>query len=140
MFIWNVLPFVNDYVASLDKALTEYKDGCELSSLQKRWLSICIMGIIVTNTICWKKNEGATIGKYRVAALSWMFRRARIVWELLVVMSVKVIVEEYGIKDGCLCIDDSDRKRTKNSKKIGYIHKIKDKGSGGYIMGQNIVF
>ena len=56
------------------------------------------------------------------------------------VMSVKVILEEYGITDGCLCIDDSDRKRAKTSKKIGYIHKIKDKGSGGYMMGQNIVF
>ena len=41
---------------------------------------------------------------------------------------------------GCVDIDDTDKKRSKSTKKISYAHKIKDKGSGGYIMGQSLVF
>ncbi|GAH57680.1 unnamed protein product, partial [marine sediment metagenome] len=37
-------------------------------------------------------------------------------------------------------IDDSDKKRSKSTKSIFKVHKIKDKASGGYIMGQSIVF
>ena len=37
-------------------------------------------------------------------------------------------------------IDDTDKKRSKSTRKISYVHKIKHKPSGGYVMGQSIVF
>ena len=36
-------------------------------------------------------------------------------------------------------MDDSDRARSKNTKRIAYTHKQKDKKTGGYVMGQSIV-
>jgi hypothetical protein len=51
-----------------------------------------------------------------------------------------MIIGLYDIKKGSLVIDDSDNNRSKNTKKIWYVHKLKDKASGGYIMGQGLVF
>ena len=42
--------------------------------------------------------------------------------------------------EGCIGIDDTDKKRSKSTRKISYVHKIKHKPSGGYVMGQSIVF
>lgn len=47
---------------------------------------------------------------------------------------------EHGIKKGILGVDDTDRKRSKVAPRIGYLHKLKDKTSGGFVMGQCIVF
>ena len=94
----------------------------------------------MTNTVCWAKFERASIGKYSVAALSWMFRWSAIPWDILLTISTIVILRRYGITTGCLGIDDTDKKRSKHTKRIAYVHKIKDKGSGGYIMGQGLVF
>lgn len=35
---------------------------------------------------------------------------------------------------------DSDRKRSKSTRKIGKVHKLKDKSTGGFMMGQSLVF
>ena len=69
-----------------------------------------------------------------------MFRRAKLVaWNFLFQMSVRVILEEYGITYGTLVLDDSDKRRSKKTTRIAGVHKLKDKASGGFIMGQNIV-
>ena len=52
-------------------------------------------------------------------------------------MSVRVILEEYGITYGTLVLDDSDKKRSKKTTRIAGVHKLKDKTSGGFIMGRN---
>jgi hypothetical protein len=69
-----------------------------------------------------------------------MFRKSKIPWDLLLQMSVSVILRRYGINEGNIGIDDTDKRRSKSTKKIFQVHKIKDKPSGGYIMGQSIVF
>lgn len=69
-----------------------------------------------------------------------MFRKSTIPWELLLQTSVLLILRRYGITEGNIGIDDTDKKRSKSTKKIYYVHKIKDKPSGGYVMGQSIVF
>ena len=53
---------------------------------------------------------------------------------------MKVVLRRYGITKGSLEIDDTDNKRSKSTKAIAWVHKIKDKASGGYIMGQSLVF
>jgi hypothetical protein len=55
-------------------------------------------------------------------------------------MAMKVVLRRYGITKGSLEIDDTDNKRSKSTKAIAWVHKIKDKASGGYIMGQSLVF
>ncbi len=139
MLIGEPLPFVKEYVEELNRVLEEIKPGQGLSGIQRKWLSFCIMGIVITNSISWAKFERAGLGQYSLSALSWMFRQAKIPWESLLYLSVRIIVRKYGIRSGELVADDSDRKRSKATKRIFGVHKVKDKASGGYIMGQCIV-
>jgi hypothetical protein len=69
-----------------------------------------------------------------------MFRNSKIPWDLLLQISVAVILKRYGITEGNIGIADTDKKRSKSTTKIHQVHKIKDKSSGGYVMGQSIVF
>ena len=69
-----------------------------------------------------------------------MFRNASIFWEYLLQASVIHVLSSYNVKVGTLVIDDSNRERSKNVTQIGMVHKIKDKKTGSYFLGQNIVF
>jgi hypothetical protein len=50
------------------------------------------MAIMLTNTIGWARFERAGLGRYSQAALSWMFRHAKLPWEKLFQMSVRVVL------------------------------------------------
>lgn len=139
MFIKTPLPFVQEFVAELHEALEKYQPGAGLSRLQRYWLSFCLMGILVSNSVCWARFERASLGHYSLAALSWMFRHSKIPWEFLLQMSVTVILRKYRITHGSVAVDDSDKKRCKVTKRIFKAHKLKDKTSGGYINGQSII-
>ena len=54
-------------------------------------------------------------------------------------MFVGYVLKKYAIHQGTLVLDDSDRARSKNTKRIAYTHKQKEKKTGGYVMGQSIV-
>jgi len=140
MFISDPLPFVESYIEEIDRSIRKYDENLRLTSTQKTWLSFCIVAIYLTRTVCWAKYERACLGKRSMAAISWMFRRSKIPWEKLLVISTMVIIKRFGITSGCLAIDETDKKRSKSSKKIYKLHKIKDKTSGGYVMGQKLVF
>jgi len=140
MFIVKPLPFVTTFIDALDKAIEESKPGWGLSGIQKAWLSFCILAVLVTNSVCWARFERASLGRYSLAALSWMFCHSKIPWDLILQMSVHVILRRYEITQGCLVVDDTDKKRSKVTRKIAYAHKLKDKASGGFIRGQCIVF
>lgn len=133
------LPFIKEFVEEIDEKLRAYKEGSRLSEIQKKWLSFCIMAIALTNSVNWAKFERVSLRKYSYQALSWMFRHSKIDWENLLSASVKVILSKYGIKKGMLVADDTDKARSKVTKRIYGVHKIRDKKSGGYIMGQTIV-
>lgn len=139
MLFEEALPFIKEFVEELNSALEEYKPGEGLSYSQRKWLEFCVMGIAITNSVCWAKFERASLGKYSVQALSWMLRNSKIPWESLLLVSVRVILKKYGISWGNLVADDSDRKRSKITKRIFGVHKLKDKVSGGYVMGQTVV-
>ena len=140
MLIGEPLPFIKNYIEKLNEAIKTYCPEKELSRIQRYWLSFCVTAIIVTNSVCWSRFQKAGIGQYGVGALSWMFRKSSIPWEMLLQMSVASILRQYGITEGCIGIDDTDKKRSKSTRKISYVHKIKHKPSGGYVMGQSIVF
>lgn len=139
MIMGEPLPFVKEYVEELNRVLEEVKAGQGLSVIQRKWLTFCLMGIVITNSICWAKFERAGLGQYSVAALSWIFRHAKIPWESLLYLSVRLIIRKYGIKRGVLVADDTDKRRSKSTKRIYGVHILKDKVSGGRISGQCIV-
>ncbi len=140
MFISEPLPFVKSFIEEIDQALKDNDPTQKMTRIQKTWLAFCIMAIYLTRTVCWAKYERASLGKRSMAAISWMFRHSSIPWEKLLTFSVNSIMKRFGIKGGRLAIDETDKKRSKSSKKIYKLHKIKDKASGGYVTGQKLVF
>ena len=89
--------------------------------------------------MCWAKFERASLGGYKIAALSWMFREAKVAWHYLLLASVTLVLERHGITEGVLVLDESDRSRSKRTKRIHKAHKQKHKASGGYVNGQTVV-
>ncbi len=140
MLIAKPLSFAVSYLDAISDAIQEIKPDKKLTQIQRYWLGFCIMGILITNSVCWARFERAGAGKYTVAALSWMFHHSGIPWDLLLHMSVRVILRRYGITKGVITIDDTENKRSKRTKLIPWVHKIKDKASGGFVMGQSLVF
>jgi hypothetical protein len=110
MVIGKPAPFVTAFVDAIDENLQDHCPGQGLSAIQRTWLAFCLTAILVTNSICWARFERASLGTYSLAALSWMFRHAKIPWEHLLVASVRRILASYGITSGSLVIDDTDKK------------------------------
>jgi hypothetical protein len=131
--------FVNTFVNDLNVVLGELKPNAKLTALQKGWLGFCLTGILLTHSVCWAKFERASLGDYKIGALSWMFREAKIAWNYLLWASVALVLEQYGIREGVLVFDDSDRQRSKRTQRIYGVHKQKHKASGGYVNGQTVV-
>lgn len=141
MLISEPLPFVKEFIGALNAVLKEHAQGMRgLSLAQRSWLGFCVMAILVTNSVCWARFERAGMGRYSLAALSWMFRHGKIDWEGLLVSSVRVVLRRHGITEGVLSLDDSDKRRSNSTKRIAHVHKLKDKASGGFIMGQCLIF
>lgn len=131
--------FIKTFVDDLDAALGKLKANAKLTALQKSWLGFCLTGILLTNSVCWAKFERASLGDYQIAALSWMFREAKIAWNYLLLASVTVVLERHRLTEGVLVLDESDRSRSKRTQRIHKVHKQKHKASGGYVNGQSVV-
>ncbi len=140
MIIGESLPFIRDYIAAINESIKQQSPTNQLSRLQCCWLSFIILGLLVTNSFCFARFERFGLGHYNLKQMSWMFRRAKIIWELLLQASVKHIMTTYKIKYGVLVIDDTDKERSKNTTDIAKAHKIRNKKTGGYMNGQNLVF
>lgn len=135
-----MLPFIRDYVELLSASLSAASPQYRLTNCQRLWLGFCIGGILLTNSICWAKFSRASFGGWLESSLSWMFCHSKIGWDQVFEHSVRAILNKYDLTQGSLEIDDTDRERSKNAKHIYKLGKQKDKKSGGYFMGQSIVF
>lgn len=135
-----VLPlYVTQFVAAVNKELGRSQRSKALSRLQEFWIGVCLVGSLVTASLCWARIERASLGKYSVAGLSWMFRHAKIFWDRVLQSSVEVVLNHYAINSGVLDVDDTQRRRAKTTKRIPYAHRIFDTKTGGYINGQCLV-
>jgi len=131
--------FIKTFVTDLDAALGTLKPNAKLTQLQRFWLGFCLTGMLLTNSVCWAKFERASLGEYKIAALSWMFREAKVAWNYLLLASVSLVLVQHRITEGELVLDESDRSRSKRTKRIHKAHKQKHKASGGYVNGQTVV-
>ena len=132
--------FVVEFIEKVDAGVRRHNAGGRgLSRTQRAWLATCLMGIIVTNSVCWQRFARACLGRWSTVALCWMFVHASIAWEELLRRSVETVLLAHGVTQGTLVVDETDKKRSKKTKKIWGVSKIKDKGSGGYVQGQTVV-
>jgi hypothetical protein len=140
MLIKEPLDFAKEFIKSVNQCIEIESPGKKLSRYQQWWLAFCITAVVLTNSVCWAQFERISLGTLTLASISWMFRRSKLRWEQLLVNSVRVVLRSYGITHGVLILDDSDRARTKNTRQLHKVHKLKDKKTNGYVMGQNLVF
>ena len=133
------MDFVVHYVAGLNASLKKLKTS-SLTQIQCNWLVTILMGIIVAGSFSWAGFARRSLGVSNESQLRWMFRYAKIAWDLLLQASVAHLISHYGITMGVLVLDDSDKMRSRNTSKIAGVHKVKDKKTGGWFMGQEFVF
>jgi len=103
-------------------------------------LGAILLGIVVTGMLNWAAFERRSLGVHSQSSLRWMFGWAKIKWEFLLRASVLNILKTYDINDGTLVVDDSEKRRSKKTSRIPNVHKIKDKKTGGYLNGQELIF
>ena len=138
--LFNTLSFIIIYVRDLNSQIKDLSNGKGLSKTQRIWLGFVLSAIIVSNTICWAVFERMCCNKHGTAKLMGMFRRGKLPWDKLMIASIRMLIRRYDLGDGILLLDDSDKRRSKNVRKIYGVHKVKDKATGGYSMAQNIMF
>lgn len=139
MLFFNPQSFVKEFIEQLAQGVEECAPGRKLSKPQRWWLSYCLTGILLCNRICWAEFERVGLGGYKQGALSWMLRHSKLLWPMLLHVSVTLILRRYGISEGILVGDDSDRSRAKVTKRIFATYKVFDKKSGGYFNGQTVI-
>jgi len=134
------LSIVTGYLDSLSDSLKQIKPSARLTLKQKAGLGFMIMGMLITQTFNWALFERRGLKKATPGQLHWIFYRAKISWKNLLLASVGNILEHYNITKGTLTFDDTGNKRSKKTTRIPHTHKVKDKATGGYFNGQEIVF
>ena len=134
------LPIINDYVDALSDSLKSIKPSAQLTRAQKAKLAFIIIAIIVTETFNWAAFERRSLGKVKPSSLHWFLYSAKVYWHRLLEASTRHILIQYGVRSGTLAIDDSEKKRSKRTTQIDGVHKMKDKGTSGFCMGQGLVF
>jgi hypothetical protein len=139
MIFTQPLSFIREFVEELDRGIRQCAPNRKLSIAQRYWLSFCLMGILLSNQVCWAAFARVGLGGYSQAALSWMFRHSKLLWPLLLHVSILLILNKYNITEGELVGDDSDRQRAKVTKRIFATSKIFDKKTGGWFHGQTVV-
>lgn len=133
------IPIINAYVDALSNSLQSIKPSAQLTKAQKATLAFIIIGIIVTESLNWAAFERRGLNKVKPSTLRWFMYSAKVYWHNLLEASTRHILSQYGINSGTLAIDDSEKKRSKRTSKIDGVHKMKDKGTSGYCMGQSLV-
>ena len=139
MLFTRSLPFISEFVEELNRGIRECAPHRTLSTVQRYWLRFCLMGILLSNQVCWAAFARVGLGGYSQAALSWMFRHSKLLWPVLLQVSIRLILRKYNITEGELVGDDSDHRRAKVTKRIFAAHKIFDKKTGGWFNGQTVV-
>lgn len=127
------------YVSALNQSL-QATTSKKLTKSQQLWLTIVLMGLILTNSFNWAAFERRSLGEFKEGALRWVFRHAKMAWSRLLQASIAHILSHYDLRQGVLVLDDSDKMRSRNTTKLPGVHKIKDKKTGGYFEGQAFVF
>ena len=136
----NPLPLVTSFLDQLSDSLKSITPNARLTQCQKYGLSIILIGLIITETLNWAAFARRSLNQAKPSRLRWIFYCSKIPWQRLLQASIKNIIKHYGITHGTIAFDDSDKKRSKKTSCIKGAHKVKDKATGGYFNGQELVF
>jgi hypothetical protein len=62
------LSFITEFVQELDRGIRKCAPNRKLSMIQRYGLSFCLMGILLSNPVCWAAFERVGLGGYSQAA------------------------------------------------------------------------
>lgn len=133
------LPHLLEYVNSLNSEL-EQQGHRRISQIQTGMLMLVLLGMSLTQSLCWARIERISGGAIQDGTLSKWFYHGMKCWAYILRISSLVVIKRFGIKSGVLVFDDTDRGRSKNTDKIWGVHKTVLKGTGGFHFAQNVVF
>lgn len=132
-------PAARQYVGDLNSELQ--KEGHKpMSRIQSGLIAFLLTAMVFTHCLNFALFSRFTLGAITERSLSWLFHCAQVPWQQLLWLNARLIMRKYGVSKGRLVLDDTERKRAKNTKTLFGTHKIKDKKSNGYVMGQEFVF
>ena len=137
--VLSTLSFISIYLKQLNDQIKLVNPSYRLSKAQAIWLGFVLSAILVTNSLCWAVHSRTSHGKHKESKLRWVFKQAKLPWDKLLVFSIRVILKKYGITEGVLVLDDSNISRSKYTKKLYGLQKLKDKATGGYMRGQSLM-
>jgi hypothetical protein len=140
MLLCEPISFIAHYINMLNDILSENQPNWKMTNIQKLWLGFVLSCMLLSNSLNWTLFDKMTLGKISINGYCWMFCHGKLLWNNFVIISVKLIIKSYTLTEGILVIDDTDRPRSKRTKNISNVHTMKDKGTGGFLQGQNIVF
>ncbi len=132
------LPHIREYLSNLNAALRE-QGHKPLSRIQSEFLMFVLLGMLLTQSLCWARLERISGGGYQDGALSKMFYHGLKCWDYLLTASALIVMRRFNITSGVLVVDDTDRGRSKNTTRIWGTHKTVLTGTGGFHQAQNIV-
>ena len=90
------LPHMIEYVEALNETLRE-KGHKPLSKIQGSFLCFVLMGMLLTQSLCWARLERASGGRYQDGALSKMFYHGLKCWEHLLTASALIVMRRFKI-------------------------------------------
>ena len=62
MIFTQPLSFIREFVEELDRGIRECAPNRKRSTVQRYWLSFCLMGILLSNQVCWAAFERVGLG------------------------------------------------------------------------------
>ena len=116
------LPHIREYVSDLNAALRE-QGHKPLTRIQSEFLMFVLLGMLITQSLCWARLERVSGGRYQDGTLSKMFYHGLKCWEYLLTASALIVMRRFNITSGVLVLDDTDRGRSKNTTRIWGTHK-----------------
>jgi len=64
MIFTTPLPFIKEFIDQLDQGIRAQAPTRKLSKAQRWWLSFCLMGILLSNAVCWAAFERVGLGHW----------------------------------------------------------------------------
>jgi hypothetical protein len=128
------------FLDQLSDSLKSINPNARLTQCQKSGLSVILISLIITETLNWSAFGRRSLNQAKPSRLRWIFYCSKIPWQRLLQASIKNIIKHYGITHGTISFDDNNKKPSKKTTCIKGAHKVKDKATGGYFNGQELVF
>ena len=129
-------------LSSVTKFIEEATDGSyrKVSERHKLHVSFWLTAILITGAFKVKAIARFTLNQLTANSIFALLKRGSVPLMALFWGAIKLVIKKYGLVNVVIVIDDSNRTRSKNCRKLPGVSKTKCKETGGWVMAQNYIF